>query len=220
MATYSSYPSQDTYLNNSAGNTNYGGATTLPAFNDGGGWNRRAIFQWDLSSVPVVAKISNVNMMFHQVGAGAGPTEYIYRVRRAWAEYSATWNSPWASGGCWNTSTDYDSSAIGSFTQAADSDRNVSISASVITDWLTGTFANNGVLMDTSSGGSGFCEFGSRDNGTAGYRPVLSFDWDIPVPPGMMIVGLFRQWQRRTELYRELMHMGAIPLGGQELKPI
>lgn len=221
MASYSSYPSDDTYLNNNSGNTNYGGSTIVQAYNNGSGSQRRALLLWNLSSVPSVAKVSNVNLKMHQIGGpGSGEVEYIYRVKQSWSEYGVTWNSGWTTAGCYDPTYDLDTTSIASFTQLTDSDRNCTLPDSLITNWLTGGYTNAGILIATASGGAGLGDFGSKDNGTASYRPVLSFDYDIPVAPGAMILGLFEWYKKQHKLMKQLINHGAIPLGRQELLPI
>lgn len=82
-----------------------------------------------------------------------------YRVKRAWVENQCTWNiyatgNNWGTAGCSNTTSDRDSTAIGTRAYSASEAagyKDFTLTASLVQGWLDETFANNGIILISDS---------------------------------------------------------------------
>ncbi|MGA8143482.1 MAG: DNRLRE domain-containing protein [Candidatus Acidiferrales bacterium] len=157
--------------------TNSGGASTLTVRSLAGGANRRAIVQFDLSSLPNVAIKQALLVMHATATAGTGfPRTYdAYSLTSFFNEPDVTWNTRVANLG-WNTGGgDIGGTRTGlASVPAGSSNVQFDITADV-RNWYNGT-PNYGTLIKdhTESGASpgATTTFGSR-NGTAINAPEL-----------------------------------------------
>ena len=86
----------------------------------------------------------------------------VYRVTDTWTEAAVTWA---------NTSADFDSTVLGSFTPSTNNTF-VSVNLTSLTQgWRDGTIANNGVMLLGANNSA--ARFASLQNGTAANRPSL-----------------------------------------------
>lgn len=82
------------------------------------GKNRRVAMKFDLSALPAGAVISSAKLeLYAPLPTPTGPVS-VYRIIRAWSESTVSWNVPWATAGCENTTSDRSAVAMGAVTMA------------------------------------------------------------------------------------------------------
>lgn len=199
------WPSADAYIESGfLAGTNFGSAVTLRA-NDPGTETRRSVIKFSLADIPSNATIQSATFgLFSETDSG-GIDFDLYRLVRDWVEDEATWNEAssgvsWGTAGAANTSTDYDSGTnYGPITAAViDTQATVSISTTLISNWLDGTWANYGLRISTSNTGSP--KFHSSEATPAAYWPTLELTYTIPgisysLNSGAITAGIQALWQ-------------------------
>ncbi|MGI9237856.1 MAG: DUF6701 domain-containing protein [Woeseiaceae bacterium] len=134
-------PIADTYLKESAPNENHGSDKELPIKNKSGD-NFRALYQFDLSSIPPNANVTRAELRLRVTGEDdSGDPVNIHRVTDAWSENTANWN---------NTGNDYDATVYASFVPDDTGWVRIDIS-SLVQAWVCGEFDNNGFMLIPTS---------------------------------------------------------------------
>lgn len=159
MAQVTLNASEAVLIDNASATTNFEGSADQLDIGElaGGAQARRSFIQWDLSSIPTNAVITNVIFKIYDRGTDLADNDRtfdIYRVRRNWTESQVTWNvyttgNSWTSAGCSDTTNDREGTAIGTIatTQPASAGYvTASLTVAAIQDWLTGVFTNNGII--------------------------------------------------------------------------
>ena len=194
---YSQIPLKDNSIREeSGGNENFGSSTFVRV--DGQIIKiYRGLLQFDLSSIPANATITNTNlrMVATTVRNTTAFNMSVHRITNAWDEGTGN-----GAGGVSNWTTRLNTGTVlwttvgGDFNLTAHATTNVSTIGtynwtggtmnSLIQNWVNGTNANNGLMLKFSTEGSGNenKDFGSRENATAGNRPLLTFTWSTPPP--------------------------------------
>lgn len=226
----------DTFIDSGATNTNYAtsGAVYIGRSNSSG-YMYRGLVKFDLSPLPVDSIILSAIISLYSNGndAANGSSQVsVFRFLRNWVEAQATWNiwatsNNWSTAGAMTNASDVDTTAIaqsGSIAGnlAVGDEITFSLNVTEFTKMVNGTYSNYGFgfKQDSDTSLAYLHEYCSSSHATAGYHPKLVVEYDVPQAPGVMIIGLFEKWKRRTDLYRELMRKGAISLGSRELMPI
>jgi hypothetical protein len=126
----------------------------------------------------------------------------VYRNFRAWVEGQATWNvystgNNWGTAGCGNTTTDYESTAIGtvsvSATIAANAEVIVALNDALLLAYLSAptTYAGGFLLrMVAAESTTESWNPHSNDAVTSTYRPKLTFDYWLGKGVRSTFVGL------------------------------
>jgi hypothetical protein len=81
---------------------------------------------------------------------------------------------------------------------------------------IDGTYTNYGFFLQMvpeASGHENKHSWASSGHATAAYHPKIVIDYTVPVS-GRVIM-FFKKWQERTDLYRDLIRKGAVPIGAQ-----
>lgn len=183
--TFSLTATADATLDANAATTNQGtGNFTTGEYGTGAQVNR-ALIKFDLSSLSGKT-ISSAVLKLYETGAdysSASGTIEVYRVHRAWTELGCTWNTydgsnNWGTAGCANTTSDRESSAIGTSatidaTETLGEEYAITLDASKIQEMVNGTFTNNGFLLKTTSETNDMHSLCGRTHATEAYRPVL-----------------------------------------------
>lgn len=149
----------------------------------------KSLLKFNFSSIPSGSTVTGASLQVTQYNSTFGTDTHtiaVYRVRRAWTAAQATWNiaatgTNWGTAGCSNTSTDYDSTALGSLSLASNGTGNktFTLTNSKIQEMLSGgTFTDNGFLLDDISAASIY-SFQCRSNEytTAAQRPLLTITY-------------------------------------------
>ena len=137
--------------------------------------------------VPVNATINSASLTLHATdlygGNPNGETMSIYRLTQVWTEGGVTWNrydgtNPWTSGG-----GDFAGTVYASSTANPASGQPISWDVTTLAqEWASNTYPNNGLIIINSGTTSGL-HFGSKENGTAAYRPYLTVSLNTPTTP-------------------------------------
>ena len=190
-------PTKDTYLHGGATTTNYGGCTT---FEISRYYNRRALLQFDLTSIPADATIVSATLKLTQTASSSTTGTDNIEARmltNSWTEGSgactgvsntvANWNQRvtgqnWATvggGGDYN-STVYATTSVG--TAPGDYTWNL---LTMVNAWRSGT-TNNGILLKFASEETTYSRshtFASREHATSAYRPTLTIVYNCTSTP-------------------------------------
>jgi hypothetical protein len=137
---------------------------------------------------PATALVSSATLYLTPTydGSSNARTMSAYRVIRAWSESQATWNvytagNNWGTAGCANTTTDRESAALGTMAVSASPTGGVALTMSLditkVQEWISGAFANNGMLLQVDTETDDQIDYASSDNATASYRPKLVIEY-------------------------------------------
>ncbi len=146
---------------------------------------RHQLIQFDLSSIPLAANILSAQLQLYQKSAVGTTNINLYRVKQSWVE-GTKYDSGTADGATWNTYNginawltnggDYDAAPIAgtSVTDGSNVARSWEI-ASLVQDWVTGKYPNNGMLLKAAGGVT--VTFASKEDTTAANRPKLTLSY-------------------------------------------
>lgn len=154
--------------------TNYGNNSTF--FNAGRSIAIvRAYIEFDLSSVPENARITDTALMLYH-SSSAGTTNFsvgAYKVTESWEEDTITYSSQ----PNFSSEVEYSSNITAANTEW----ENWDIDA-LVQNWLDGSFANNGVVLKATDESSldTIAIFRPSDYSGASYRPKLVISYYIP----------------------------------------
>lgn len=169
---------RDTWINSSAGNTNYGAATGLEI---DGSPASAALFYWDLGSIPPGSVIESAAITFDVPNTSAGQSYELYELKRPWTESEATWEMA-AAGQGWevagaNGSGDRGTAVLGSVSSLNKGFNTTPLTAQgvgVIQAWINNPGANNGfILLDYLSADNKMV-LSSREKNPPALRPQLT----------------------------------------------
>ncbi|MGD9052771.1 MAG: SBBP repeat-containing protein, partial [Desulfobacterales bacterium] len=171
-------PTRDTFIEANAATTNHGTCTSLTIDRESGDLHR-ALFYFDLSSIPAEAIITAATLEL-TASTGADMNVGVYRMTADWDEGSqcgatgqASWDdrqpsTPWGVAG-----GDYDGTAVDTVGSIATGLNTWNVQ-SLVEDWVDGTYSNFGVMVGSpDGGGSREAVFYSREDTTPDNRPIL-----------------------------------------------
>lgn len=157
---------------------------------NGGAGRDRSLLKFDLSSIPSNATILSATLRVYDQGLNYSDNIRImsvYRVLRAWVAAQSTWNNystgnAWGTAGCGNTTTDRESSAIGSVSMPATEVAgyvDITLTASAIQTMITGGgFTNNGFLLQMATETNDMHQF--SDETVSNQEPKLVIVYTLP----------------------------------------
>ena len=155
----------------------------------------RAVFQYDLSSIPAGSTILTATFTLTYAEAGNWRSSNnrvvsVYRIIRAWILAEVTWYevdllTNWGTPGCGNTTTDREAAAIGTATcattDADESEKSWTLTPSKVQEWITGgALTNKGFLMQCATESSDRYQFHGSASATASKRPKLVITYNPP----------------------------------------
>jgi hypothetical protein len=191
MASYSNQAPASTFGYEGLATTNYGTNAQLSLGQTSSVQKRTSWVRF--SSVtfphPPIASVSNVVLTLYSAAEGlsANRTVYVYLNLRDWVEGQATWNifktsNNWGTAGARNSTTDYNSSLLGSATVSGTIAANAAV-AITLDNTLFLEYINNqatypgGFEILLTETGSDYWNPHSNDAATSTYRPKLTFDY-------------------------------------------
>jgi hypothetical protein len=194
MAQVTLNPSKDCHMTNGVlANANQNTASLdIGEYNGGANDIRRTLIQFDLSSIPSGSTITGVTLRMYDSGSNLATntrTMRVFRCRRTWGETTVTWNkydgtNSWTTAGADDTTNDREGTDVGSIsmpgTEVAGYN-NITVTASAVQDWLTGSFSNNGFLIRMDTETDDLHRFDSREGSN---QPQLVVDYELPVAGG------------------------------------
>jgi hypothetical protein len=199
MTTFIGTATYDNHINSGAATTNndtdvyfgVGHYTTDSA-------TRRTLIKFDLSSIPSGVTINGgtLAITFRDDYAGAAGTICAYRQLKNWVSNQSTWNimatgTNWTSAGAFNAA-DCEQTESGSATFTAtetmNTVKNIPISASKLSEWISGGTANYGFLLKNTAESNNLYQYHSTNSLTASYRPTLTIDYTESAGSGYTLI--------------------------------
>ena len=170
-----------------APDTNYCSAGTLKV---GTRQQYAALLRFDLSHIPSNATVTYARLeLWVTGGSGANMDIQAYRVLRSTDLCQTTWNqaedgNPWGVAGCRDTLTDR---ATDPETTKRTSGVNTPLGfglTSLAQDWVSGSLANNGILLQAASTWSdSLFELASKEHSDENQRPRLAVYYELDGAP-------------------------------------
>jgi Disaggregatase related repeat len=208
---------KDALIIDGLSNYNYGVFNIVVVGNSSGDpYITRTLIQFDLSSVPASSVVSGAMLSLYALtdNATSAATYNAYRLKRAWAEGTrggtadigatgVTWSWYDAAGTTWQTAggdgaNDRESGIVGSrdftATETLNQFKDFSLTPSLVQEWISGAFSNNGMLIKSGSESSTSkdrYDFASSDNTTAANRPKLEVIYAPPTSGNALFSSLF-----------------------------
>jgi hypothetical protein len=190
---------KDSLITSSAPTTNYGTNPEL-TINFGGG-NNQGLIEFDLSSIPPGATITNATLeVLENTNCAANENSLeLYLNTAAWDEATVTWNTAPTFGGLYATNSG----------ETGGCDWLTWDVTSAVSDWYTGTSTNYGFRF-SGPGQSNVVKYTwSSDYGTAASRPILRIEYliataEVPTVTewGMIILSVLIALSAITILWR------------------
>jgi len=183
----------DTMVQDNAPTTNNNSSEYLATGESStGSYIFRSLIKIDFSSIPAGQNILSATLKMTPVidDSSNARTMYAHRILRDVVFAEATWNiyktgSNWGTGGCSNSSSDYDGAVIlGSATQPASPTLNsadsftMSLTASEIQKLYDGTLSNYGIALFVSTQSNDEIIYASTNNATSTYRPKVTVEYE------------------------------------------
>ncbi|MBZ5515236.1 MAG: DNRLRE domain-containing protein [Acidobacteriia bacterium] len=176
---------RDTSLSENAPDTNLGTSTTLLIDGDdpgGTGKDLTALIRWDISSIPSGSDVTTATITIRITNASPN-TYQIYELKRDWVETEATWNVS-SAGVAWEVpgargSTDRGTTVLGTILASSTGTATITLNSAgiaVVQSWINNSSSNFGLIFANSSNADGL-DFGSSENSTLSYRPMLTVSY-------------------------------------------
>jgi hypothetical protein len=161
----------------------------------------RGVIRFDLSSIPAAAQVSSATLSLWLSSAGSLRASNdrairLYRIKRNWVESQVSWNvystgNNWQTAGC-NGANDREASDIGSSNlrvlDAIDSEHQFALTPAAVQEWISGSVANNGVLLKCDTETDDMYFFHSSDSTSATLRPKLVVNYTLPALRRRLII--------------------------------
>jgi len=171
----------DTYIQQDSSSTNYGTASTLYVTSlrqQGTQRNRRALLNFDLSSIPAGSTINTAQLELYCTAAASDTrTLNVHYLSTAWTETGATWT---------NMSANYNATVQSSIAAGITTGWKIWTGlATLVQNWHDGAVANHGLMLQDNTEnnqGERTYQFASNDYTTnPAYQPILRINY---TPPG------------------------------------
>lgn len=184
-------PTYDTNLQSDAATTNHN--VKVDAYSGESNGVSGRIWRWmakfDFSGIPVNAIVSSAILELYQTNnySDNARTKYVYRVKRNWVYDQVTWNiystgNSWQTAGC-GGADDRETTDIGLLALSATESNGAwyawSLTPSAVQEWISGAFANNGLILITATETNDLYAYESLEN-AGGHDPKLTIVYTIP----------------------------------------
>lgn len=178
-------PAADTWLKEASPNENHGSDKELSAKNKATD-NFRALYKFDLSSIPANANVTRAELWLRVTGEDdSGQPVNIHRVTDSWSENTANWN---------NTANDYDSTMSATFVPDDTGWVRVDISA-LVQSWVCGEFNDHGIMLIPTSADKE-SKYTSKEWDRGNRRPRLYLRTSGTNPcPSASVPAVVADWQ-------------------------
>ncbi len=153
---------QDTWIEERNPANNYGTADELKVRASSGN-NKRALYRFDLTSIPVTANVVSAAVHFWVNSSNNAPVN-LHPVTGSWSENGATWS---------NIGAAFDPTPAASFIPGANNQMVSADITALAQQWVSGAVANHGiVLIDTT--GVAETRYASKEDPNPARRPYLT----------------------------------------------
>ena len=190
------HATQDTYIQDANPGLNDGAATSLVIDREDGDL-QRALFQFDVSSIPVGATINSATLKLQSTQIGGSITIGVYELLQSWSEGTgngtsgtANWNQR-SSGTNWTSAGGtYNATPVDTLTTDATGVHSWDLTQ-FVADWVSGSKTNNGILVGSPDGGGNRTVTYDSREGTV--QPVLEIVYNTTETGG------FALWRRMVQ---------------------
>ncbi|MBC7260711.1 MAG: DNRLRE domain-containing protein, partial [Chloroflexi bacterium] len=168
--------SEDTYIYQYTPDDNY---CLDPALRVGYMQRYKALLRFDLSAIPAGATITRATLQLYAVAwSGSDITVSAYAITRSVSFCQATWNQAqsgnlWGRPGANDTSSDRRASAESTLTTSGVKKWYSLDLTRLVQEWVNGSLANNGVLLQAAYSDSSVFYFSSAQDGNVPLHPKL-----------------------------------------------
>jgi hypothetical protein len=166
----------DTHIRGDATTTASGSASTLLI---DGSPDYSALLKWDLASIPAGKTVTAVTLTFNVVDATSHVYE-LYALRRDWDETAATWvkatsTTNWTTAGGSNTSSDRESTILGTLSSAVGTKTITLNTAGIakVQSWVNTPATNYGFIVQDYTVSNGL-DLTSSEGATVSQRPMIT----------------------------------------------
>jgi len=178
---------KDTFISSGTPNANYGADSTFDIRGDDA---RRTLIEFNVSTIPSDAIIDSAILTLYATAKGSSDAIVnVYRVNYTWTEGTGT-GSTTGNGATWNNAT----GTAAWTTAGGDFDTNIWNNTTITAintffDWnltnlvqsiVNGTLVNYGIILRTTTAGSGTTSFASSDNINSTRWPELNVSYHTP----------------------------------------
>jgi hypothetical protein len=161
---------------------NLGSASTLGMQ---GTQRRSSLMAWDLTQVPVTAKIQKVDITFNTMNASVNNFA-IYEIKQPWVESQASWNNyatgkTWVSVGAASVS-DRGTTSLGVFSSRALGTYTLTLNTAglaLVQNWVKNPATNRGIIFDDNLAAD-LATVSSKEDANVNNRPKLSVTYTMP----------------------------------------
>lgn len=176
----------DTYITCEEGqeDTNHGDEATMDALNTAANLQRRILQEFNISAIAPGSTIISAILTLHGRGGLTNDEISLHRIDQHWTEAGVTWNK-YDGVNAWTTpGGDYDVVADATYTPTVTYDgvAHYWTITALVQEWVDGV-DNEGMLLKltTEAGGVRGLQCYSFENPSAGRRPKLVIEYDLPV---------------------------------------
>lgn len=169
----------DTWIDEDAEDTNFGGSATCETDSD----EKAALLRWDISSLPAGSTISAAEVTLRITSATDDPPGYhAYALNQNWIENQADWEeysngNEWELEGAQDVPADHAADSIGYAAPESTGFYTFNLDADAVQDWFDNPSANNGFILVNLSNSDGM-DFYCSETGTINNRPKLTIYTD------------------------------------------
>lgn len=161
---------------------NLGSASTLGMQ---GTQRRSSLMAWDLTQIPVTAKIQKVDITFNTMNASVNNFA-IYDIKQPWVESQASWNNyatgkTWVSVGAASVS-DRGTTSLGVFSSRALGTYTLTLNTAglaLVQNWVKNPATNRGIIFDDNLAAD-LATVSSKEDANVNNRPKLSVTYTMP----------------------------------------
>ena len=161
----------NSYTSGSSASTSYGGGQSLNVQ-----LNTWTFLQFDLSTLPASttgSQVQKATLVLFATQVNAAGSFDIYEAGGPWTESAITWNNQ-PTGSTLLTTGSCVSPAVQCVTAASASDYMVIDVTQAVQDWLNGTVANNGLVLQPTNGSSVSVSFASKEAQSTSHAAQLN----------------------------------------------
>ena len=156
-------PAVDTFINEAAPSSSFGGDAELHVENVASG-NRRTMYRFDLSSIATGTRVASASLRLYVIANDNQGEVNIHSITTAWTEGSATWNT---------MSTKFDKQVFGSISPQANAGVWVSVNLTGLAQsWINDAATNHGIMLLATSNNIA-SRYTSKEYGNTSLRPYL-----------------------------------------------